>query len=109
MGRKDVEYDPTLFTPPQFVHLMLAAGGSKPFEVYQDLQRNKELLQCDKCGKFLQLPGKGSVCILDNHHGKPICVNTAARHQRHLRIPRFLAYQLGRPHVSMQADMQGIF
>ena len=82
MGRKDAEYDPTSFAPPQFVHLMLAVGGSKPFEVFQDLQRNKELVQCDKCGKFLQLPGKRSVSVLDNHRGKPICVNAAARRQR---------------------------
>ena len=38
MGRKDAEYDPNLFAPPQFVHLVLAVGGRKPIEVYQDLQ-----------------------------------------------------------------------
>jgi len=82
MPKKDPEYHLTSYHPVQLVYLMLPGGGRKPFEVYQDLQLDKEIIQCDKCDKFLQLPKNRNIKILDNHHDSAVCGRSAARRER---------------------------
>ncbi|KAF6753134.1 hypothetical protein DFP72DRAFT_1131699 [Ephemerocybe angulata] len=70
---KTPTYEAILLSPPVFITATNQSGLKKLYPLFKDKNSDAQLLQCETCGSFFQLPGNRSLIKLEKHIASKRC------------------------------------
>ncbi|KAF8973672.1 hypothetical protein BDZ97DRAFT_1776207 [Flammula alnicola] len=83
MPRRVTPYAAVPLDPAEYVSFDIPTGKIVQLPVFVDRVTNKELVQCDICGRYCPLTSKRSTVTLRKHRGTKGCSKQVQRKRRH--------------------------